>query len=346
MYPYLFVGLDVHRKSVTATAIAPDGTRVNQTRFGPGDPEIAAYLRSLPGPPRVVLEACCVWEHVYDAAASTGAPVTLAHPYKTRVIAEASLKSDKVDSEALANLLRLDAVPKAFAPEKPIRDLRQLVRDRVFYKGKQKAIKNHIYGILLRKGIPYEDGVLGRKRAREDLRSLGLSGVDRGLDALQDLDATCKGLDLAIREAFIASKEAQLLESIPGIGQLTAVALVAELCPIDRFPNVEKVCSYAALVPTNYQSGETSYHGRLKTDGNQFIKTLLVEAAYMHRRYDKRSGVSKLGRRVSRRRGKQKGAVAAARKLLKVVYAVLKRGTPYTPDAPERPGGEASPAVS
>jgi transposase len=331
----LFVGLDAHKSSIVATVVDCDGNKLDQVRLGSADAELKEYLDGLSGPTEVVVEACNVWQHVYDAAVSTGARVTLAHPYKVRVISEASLKSDRVDSEALAQLLRLKAVPLAFAPDKHTRELRQIVRDRAFYREEEQAVRNHIYSVLLRRGIPYEEGVLGQKRKREELRSLGLPEVDRGLETLASFDATTAELDRRIHEAFVVSKEAQLLESIPGIGEFTAVALVAELCPIDRFPNVEKLCSYAGLVPTNHQSGETSYQGHLKTDSNHLVKWLLVEASWSHRTWAKSSDVSKVAKRVSRRRGKSKGNVAGAHKLLKIVYAVLKRGTPYTP---ERPG--------
>jgi transposase len=329
-----FVGLDAHKNSITATTLDSEGHRVDQSRFEARDSELIAYLERIPDPKQVVLEACSVWEHVYDAARSTGAQVVLAHPYKVRVISEASLKSDRVDSQALAELLRLRSVPLAFAPDAPTRDLRQLVRDRTFYKRAAASVKNHLYSFLLRRGVPYEDGVLGLKGKREELRKLQLPEVDRGLDVLVHMDATCKELDRAIHSAFASSREAQLLATIPGIGELTAVALVAELCPIERFPNVEKLCSYCGLVPTNHQSGETSYQGHLKTDSNQLVRWLLVEASWVHRRRAKGSDVSKLAKRVTRRGGKQKGNVAGAHKLLKIVYAVLKRGTPYTPERP------------
>jgi transposase len=331
----LFVGLDAHKSSIVATVVDGEGNRLEQTRLSSRDTELKEYLGKLPTPTEVVLEACNVWQHVYDAAASTGAKVTLAHPYKVRVISEASLKSDRVDSEALAQLLRLKAVPVAFAPDAATRELRQIVRDRAFYRQQEQSVRNHIYSVLLRRGISYDEGILCQKRKREELRSLGLPEVDRGLDMLAHFDATTKELDGRIHEAFINSKEAQLLESIPGIGEFTAVALVAELCPIDRFPNVEKVCSYAGLVPTNHQSGETSYQGHLKTDSNQLVKWLLVEASWSHRSWAKGSDVTKIAKRVGRRRGKQKGNIAGAHKLLRIAYAVLKRGTPYTP---ERPG--------
>jgi transposase len=307
---------------------------VDQAKLSSADAELIDYLGRFPGLKHVVLEACNVWPHVYDAARSTGADVALAHPYKVRVISEASLKSDKVDSESLARLLLLRSVPMAYAPEPPVRDLRQLVRDRVFYMQKERDVKNHLYAVLLRRGIPYDEGVLGLKRKRESLRDLRLPEIDRGLDVLVDLEEGCKELDTALHEAFLASQEAKLLYTIPGIGEITAIALVAELCPIERFANIEKLCSYAGLVPTNHQSGETSYQGHLKKDSNQLVKWLLIEAAWSHRKYAKRSDVVLVAKRVSRRRGKQKGNIAGAHKLLKIVYAVLKRGTPYTPDRP------------
>jgi hypothetical protein len=87
-----------------------------------------------------------------------------------------------VDSEALARLLRLGAIPMAYAPDAATRDLRQIVRDRIFYMRQENDIQNHVYSVLLRRGIPYEQGILGLKRKRETLRELHLPEVDRGLD--------------------------------------------------------------------------------------------------------------------------------------------------------------------
>ncbi len=201
----LYVGLDVHKLTTVATILDAQGKRVDQARLGSADDVLVSYLKRFPAPQHVVLEACNVWPHIYDAARSTGANVTLAHPYKVRVITEASLKSDKVDSEALAQLLRLGSVPMAYAPDPTIRDLRQLVRDRVFYVHQERGIKNHLYSILLRRGITYEDGIFGLKRKRETLRELHLPEIDRGLDVLMHLDESCVELDRAVHEAFLAS---------------------------------------------------------------------------------------------------------------------------------------------
>ena len=102
----------------------------------------------------MVLEACSAWEHFYDAAASTGADVVLCNPKKTKAIAEAELKSDKVDSETLAEFLRLNALRASFPSDEATRVLRRLVLECLFYHSPEKAIRNHAYSVLLRKGNP------------------------------------------------------------------------------------------------------------------------------------------------------------------------------------------------
>ena len=195
-------------------------------------------------------------------------------------------------------------------------------------------MKNPLYAVLLRRGIPYQEGILGLKHKRESLRELHLTEIDRGLDMLIDMEGGCKELDRSLHNAVLTSQEARLPATIPGIAEINAVALVTELCPIERFANIERLCSYAGLVPTHHQSGDTSYQGYLKKDSNTLVKWMLIEASWSHRRYAKKSAVASLAKRVSRRRGKQKGNIAGAHKLLKIVYAILKRGTPYTPDRP------------
>lgn len=346
MEPDTFVGLDVHKNLVVATAVDGTGRRLSQTKLGSSDRELVEYLETLPGSKRVALEACSVWEHYHDAAVSAGAEVVLSHPFRTRLIADASLKSDKVDSEALATLLRLNALPTAFVPDLETRALRRLVRERVFYRKQNKSVANHTYAQLFGRGIDYEEGILMRARRRESLRELGIPEVDRGLDRLEDLSGATKELDKAIHTAYLGSKDAQLLETIPGIGELTAVILVAFLCPIERFRSFDELSSYCGLCPSTHQSANHSYHGSLKSDCNHLLRWVLVEAGWSHRRESRTSYIARVGRRNGRRKGAKRGAIDTAHALLRVVYAILKRGTPYLPHAPERPSCNASTARS
>ncbi len=334
----LFVGLDIHKNTIVATAVDRLGHRVDQSKLSSNDEILAAYLQGLPGSKRVVMEACSFWEHIYDAAAPAALSVTLSHPKKTRIIAEASLKTDRVDSEALATLLRLDAVPEAFAPPPPLRELRDLVRERVFYSAKEKAVKNHLYSYLMRKGIPYDDGVLGLIKKRESLRELRSPVLDRGLDLLAQFHSQSRTLDRQIHDAFERSEDAQLLATIPGVGEITALTLVAYLTPIERFENIDQVSAYCGMCPTTHQSGDSSYQGHLRQDAHHVLRWVLVEAAWRTRHLEKRGDVAKVGSRSARRHGKGTGSIAAAHKLLKICYAVLRRKTPYEAHAPARSG--------
>lgn len=330
----VFVGVDVARKSVVATALDAAGVRLSQRRFGPSPEELTEFLRGIPGRKHVALEAGSYWAPLFEAATTVSASVVLSNPLRTRLIAEASLKTDEVDSEALATLLRVNALPTASAPPPETRALRALVMERVYYKRRALAVRNRTYATLLRHGIQYDDGVLGRRRKREALRSLGLPEVDRGLDVMRFLEDTSRELDKQIHEEWLRLPEAQLLSTIPMMGELTAVALAAFLCPIERFSSAEKLSSYVGLCPTTRQSGETLRYGALKRDSNTLVRWLLMEAFWRHARRLPRGAAAKTARRVTRRRGKGQGAGAGAHKLVKIMFAMLKRKEPFRADVP------------
>lgn len=330
-----FVGLDISKNSIVATAVDPMGHRIRQEKLGTSDEELRGFLRDLPGTKQVVLEACNVWEHVYDAAASTGAEVLLANPFQVKLVSKTTLKTDRVDSEKLAKLARLQAIPQSYAPPLEVRALRRLVRERVFYSREWTSVANHTYAILLQKGIAYPPAILRRRTLRGRLKNPLIPEIERGLEALNRIEETTRSLDRALQEAHDASPEAQLLTSIPGVGKFTAVALVAFLCPISRFESLDSVVKYCGLCPSVRQSGDQNYHGHLAWDSNAMLRWVLVEAQWNVRLHEKKGDVARVGRRVARRGASNDGAIAAARKLVRIATAVLRRGSPYHLHAPE-----------
>jgi transposase len=210
-----FVGLGVHRKSVVAAAVDLQGHPVSQAKFGPTDRELVEHPESLPGSKRVALEACSTWQHFYHAAESTRASVVLSNPMRTRLIAEANLKRDLVDSGALAALLRGNLLPRSYAPPPETRALRTLIHERLFYRRNASSIMVHSYAVMLQRRIQYEDRILVRRRKRESPRDLHLEEIDRALDALTHLDATCKELDRRIHAAWLESDDANSSAPFP-----------------------------------------------------------------------------------------------------------------------------------
>ncbi|MDG6969656.1 MAG: IS110 family transposase [Nitrososphaerota archaeon] len=160
----------------------------------------------------------------------------------------------------------------------------------------------------MRKGIPYEDGALGlKKKKREALRELKNPVVDRALEILAHLDAATKELDRAIHEEFERSKEAQLLATIPGIGEITVVTLAAYLTPNGRFDNIDQVSASCGLAPSTYQSGNREFHGHLRSDSHHLLRWILIEAGWKTRQFEKRGEVAKAGNRSARKHGEGDG---------------------------------------
>lgn len=125
-----YVGFDVHKKYTFFTQMDTTGQIRRQGTLANDRDALTAFFAEINEPASVVIEANMSWYHLYDLLESLDIPVTLAHPLRTRAIAEAKVKTDKIDSTILAHLLRADLVPAAYIPPRGIRDLRELLRYR------------------------------------------------------------------------------------------------------------------------------------------------------------------------------------------------------------------------
>ncbi|MFI5418468.1 MAG: hypothetical protein ACHQ2Y_06200 [Candidatus Lutacidiplasmatales archaeon] len=229
----VLVGLDIPKNCVVAAAVIRPNHPIYKARFSSSDCELLAYLERIPGENHVGIEACSFWEQFYDAVLYAGTSVSLSHPKKTPIIAGATLKTDRVDREALATLFHLVAVPEAFAPPPPFRVLRGLVRKLVFYSAKEERVKNHFYSYLMRKGIEDEAGVPGLHKKREELREH--RSLVLGLMKL--LHEATNGLDKEIYSAARTPRRRSSSPRSPGWVRLS----LCPLSPTSRPSNGSKI---------------------------------------------------------------------------------------------------------
>ena len=170
---------------------------------------------------------------------------------------------------------------------------------------------------------------LWNKEGREELKSLQLPPwTTRRRDELLALreqwDAEIAELDKVVLRAAEGNTEARyLMRHQPGVGPITALAVVLSLGPVERFPCARKVASYAGLVPAEYSSGARQRLGHISKEGNAFLRWLLVEAATVAVRHDRE--MKRVYWRLVERRGKAIAKVAVARKLLTRLYWMLRR---------------------
>lgn len=323
--PYMYIGMDVHRKRSQVAVLNDRGDEL-LNRNVPNEP--AALLpilgKFLPGTP-VVFEACYGWGWLVDLLEEIGLEVHMAHASRCKAIASARLKNDRVDARTLAHLLRTQLLAEAWIPPKEIRDLRILLRHRVALVRMRTMLKNRIQMVLADCGILRSER-LWSMPGQQFLASLSLPAQHRDVvnDCLHLMEALVlplKRLDTEILTRTKPDHRAQALQALPGIGPITALTLLAEIGDIARFPSARKLSAWAGLTPTVRNSDRKVRHGGISKQGSVWVRAVLVEAAQRARIHP---FFSRSFAEIARRRGKSIATVAIARKLLVRCFYVLK----------------------
>lgn len=317
-----YVGLDVHKKYCDATVLNERGKVVKREKFEYTRTGFEEFFDGIIDA-KVAMEAGYCWQPAYELLESMGYDVKLAHPLKTRLIADVKIKTDARASEALGQLLMMDWLPTSYVPPKEIRELRKLTRLRAYLVQTRTRFKNKVHAGLVKEGIRGGKGIFAKKR-RQPLMELEIGEVNRCLSVIEVLDEQINELSTEIRHRAGESQDAKWLMSIPGVGYFSAVAILAEIGDISRFSDAEKLCSYAGLVPSTHQSGGMSAHGGITKQGSPVLRWVLEECVWTHLQFAEDTSLTRFFHRVVRKRGKQKAAVATARKLLRVMYQLLK----------------------
>jgi transposase len=277
-------------------------------------------------------------------------------------------KTDVKDCAWIAQLLQHGLLKASFVPPAPIRELRDLTRQRTQVIAERTGVANRVQKVLedanIKLGCVASDvlGVSGREMlealiagetdpqrladlARRRLRAKipqlqqALQGrvtehhrflLRLHLDHLDQLDQFHARLTERI-EAVLAPFGAavQRLTTIPGISQQTAAIVVAEVgTDMDQFPSADHLASWAGLSPGNNESAGKRRSGRT-TKGNRWLRQALVQAAWAAS-HTKDTYLAAQYRRLAKRRGRKKALIAVAHTLLVIIYNVLKKQTPYT----------------
>lgn len=340
-----YVGVDDHRDYSYMTVLDQRGQLVQEGRVENQQPAVADCLAKAEcnGNTAAVLEAGRNWTVMYDWLEALVDEVTLAHPLKVKWIAEAKIKTDKIDARVLAHLLRTDLVPEAHVASPQAREVRGVLRQRLFLVRLRTMVKHRIRTLLdrspaLTTTCPTDDRF--SRAARGWLQQVELQPTDRTLldDDLRRLDA----LDAHIAQtedlvATLATGDARvtLLKTIPGIGDFVAVLIAYEVDDITRFAHEKKFFSYIGLIPSTHRSGGRTCHGHLTKQGNKYLRWAFVEAVWPAIRTD--PGLRAYYEQLKTRKGVNPAKIATARRLATIVYRVLAQRRPYRVGGPGRP---------
>ena len=325
----MYLGIDTHTRYSQVAVVDDDGNLHDEIRLPNNHlDQLAEQYAS----GEAAIEASSHYRPVYEML-DEHLDVTLVNPSQNRAIADATVKTDRIDAKRLAHMLRADMLAESYVPSDEIRTLRDLVRTRKSLVEERTAEKNRVRAVLKRTDNPYDSELFG-PTGREFLTELSLNDADRTiveahLAVIDEYDEQIDTLEDKIEQKVLESPAAQRLLSIPGVGQSTAALVVAEVGEIDRFDRHEELVSYAGLDPMVHQSGDTEVHGSISKEGSAPLRWALVQCAHVSVRYDDYLG--NFYTRLRQRKNHQIAIVATARKMLVSIFYMLKRRESYDP---------------
>ena len=332
-----YTGIDLHRKTSFFTTIAESGQVVKKSNLANEESRILSYLNKLTEATLVVIESTANWYWLYDLLTDNGFDVVISNPVKTKAIASARIKNDKLDSHMLAQLLRANLVATVHASSRQTRELKELLRHRSKLVRDSVRMKNRIHNIMAKNNLTVPVSDLFGRKGLEFLEHASLPDYQRRqvetyLGLYQSIKEQVTVLTDDIHKQAKTNAMATLLMTIPGVGPITAMFMIAEIEDISRFPSYRHLASYAGIVPRLDASADKQRIGSITKQGSPHLRTALVEAAQASTRT--RSRLNIFFRRRIVRAGYQKAIVATAHKIIQYAYFILRDQTPYR-ESPE-----------
>jgi transposase len=332
-----FIGADLHKKLITVCVMNQNLKVLARKTLSCDQPDqIVEFFRQF-APFKVVIEATASYLWLVELLDPLAEKVVLANPKKLRIIAESTKKTDRLDAQVLAEFLARDMIPESYMPTPRQRQHRRLVRHRQYLRSRQTSVRCRIRSILADYNADRKD-LFSAACGKAYFKQVALSDADRFVikqmwAEFEEHQARLVALTKKIKTfaAKAPKREAEareIVKTAPGVGFVTAEVVLSELGDVSRFRNAKAVCAYAGLVPVVRQSGgKRSKDLHITKEGSGLLRWALVESAW--RLVTCNVKWAAVFSRLRKRSGKKRAIVAVARKLLCVLYAMLRTSTPY-----------------
>jgi len=331
-----FAGLDVSMKETHICVVDRDGGVAVEATAPTSPAAIAAELAKAPAVKRIVFETGRMAPTLYHGLDALGLPVVCVESRQAYQALKslATHKTDRNDARGLAQIARTGFFKPVHVKSLPAHAVRALIIARKKLVGQRVTLENQIRGLAVVFGVRLPRG-LSPAFAQQVVNGsdgvAGLSGAMRGLLAARNaLLAAIAAINRDMKRLARSSEACQRLMTIPGVGQLTALAFVAAIDEPERFRRSRDVGAYLGLVPRRYQSGEVDYTGSISKSGDRRVRTMLYEAAnVMLTRYRGDLALKGWALGIAKRSTMRKARIALARKLAIIMHAMLRDGTEF-----------------
>jgi transposase len=329
----LYSGIDLHKDNCVISTVNQKGEMIKQSKLPNHNISIIHYFSGMGKPHKAVVESTANWYWLSDLLKENGIEILLAHAKYLKAISYAKVKTDKVDSQTLADLLRMNMIPEAHQISREKRTLRDLMRARLRLVTKRTSCFNSIHRLLGKYNI-----AVPADRNLHDLSTLDLLinlALDQDalfqLELLKDqvrlLHKQINQLEKSLHPRLIPNEDIQRLLWIPGIGKVLAFSIYLEVDGIDRFADVNKFYSYCRLVPGADNSNRKQRHKSANKDGNRYLKIAFMEAGIKARQYYKEIRQYYQSKACKKHKNIARNLVSL--ELARITYYVLKNKTGF-----------------
>ena len=335
--PYHYIGLDIHKRTVAFCEKRADGHTVASGTFGASCSQIEQWAQERKKPWIGGMEATMFTGYVYDVLSAYAVDLQVGHPLQLKAISWAKHKSDTIDADTLANLLRADLFARCYMAPPLVRELRRVLRYRNFLVRQAVTMKVKTTGLLMEVGVQYDASRVHRKGYFTEL----LGNLEEVPNSVRHLLQTTRGnmemfqsaqqrLLKELKEHEHLRERVSRLMTIGGVGEMTALTWALEIDDPARFSNLKKAQSYCGLCSGRNESAGKNKRAPLSKQRNPHLQTMLIEAAKLAPRWNPQ--LAKLhADAIKRGYNRNRATCAVARKLVAYLMAVDKSGKDFQP---------------
>ena len=342
------VGVDLHKTQFTVFVLSEDRKVTESGLYPTSKKGYEAFLGKMKGlmmyqgyEITAAVESTGNTRYFRNQLLEKGIGVKVVNTMKFKVVTESVKKTDKRDARTLAEFLEKDMLPESILCSQESEEIRRVIKSRSILVKALVSLKNQVHGLLMGYGIESRRGQLQSKKERqrilcglEDHRSCGNAAiaVKPLLASIDQIASEIKCLEKVLAELVAEDEDVELLQTIPGVGLITAATIRAYTDDINRYESAKRYTAHAGLVPWVQNSNETIRHGHITKRGPVELRTAYVQVVMGMLRYRKVTGdyrVITKYEKMKKHKGTGKSIIATARKISTITYAILKSREPF-----------------
>jgi transposase len=322
-----YIGLDVHKKTISYCVKDASGQVHREGTMGATRREMDLWMKTLPAPWTVAMEATIFTGWIYDHLLPHAAAVKVAHPLMLRAIALAKKKNDRIDAGKIADCLRCDFLPECHMASTAIRDRRRTLRYRHLLVRQMVQMKNRVSGLLLETGVSHNKQRLHKVGYFRELLATNAE-VDESIrpllklsrETIVRLQKTDYALVSSLQRDPLLADRIRRLRTVPGVGPITALTWALEIGDVSRFQSVKQAISYCGLCGAEKSSADKVMRTPISKQRNKHIQHVLVEAAKLAPRQSHELAV--VYEKEKQKGNSNRATLAVARKMVAYLLAV------------------------